>query len=219
MDVEQSRDRLHRMSNFLSPLITCLLSACVIGVGLFFLHNGWAAILLYHSVLLGSLIIGRRAEKPGIILRGFHIGAVIGLVLLSFGMGWMFYEFIQHLDPHGTYVIKQLSRAGLTPLGVIPFLVYVSTINPALEEFYWRRNYATPGGWVNDVFYALLHAPMFIYFGRLTPVQAMLPVVGLILAGALWRAVARKVDGLASSIIGHGSGDFAMLLAIVLIVK
>jgi len=219
MGVEQSWDRSLRTRWFIPPLITCLMSACVIGAGLFFLHSGWVAILLYHSILLGSLIIWRRGEKPEIILRGFHIGAVIGLVSLSFGMGWMFYEFIQHLDPHGTYVIKQLSRTGLTPLGVIPFLVYVSTINPALEEFYWRRNYATPGGWVHDVFYALLHAPMFIYFGKLTPVQAMLPVVGLILAGALWRAVARKVDGLASSIIGHGSGDFAMLLAIVLIAK
>ncbi|TSA35864.1 MAG: CPBP family intramembrane metalloprotease [Verrucomicrobiaceae bacterium] len=217
MNPDQNHGQAARRDTMIAPLIACLLSVCAIGAGLYFLHSGWAAILLYHSVLLCSLIIGKRAEKPGIILRGFHMGAVIGLVSLSLGMGWMFYEFIQHLDPHGSYVLKQFSRAGLT--GMIPFLVYSSTINPVLEEFYWRQNFASPGGWMNDVFYALLHTPMFLYFGRLTPVQAILPVLGLVLAGALWRAVARKVDGLASSIIGHGSGDFAMLLAIVLIVK
>lgn len=214
MGVEQCRGPSCQVGRILPPCITCLLSACAIGAGLFLLGSGWAAILLYHSVLLGSLIIGKRLNKTGMILEGFHPGAVIGLVSLSFGMGWMFYEFIQALDPHGTYVARQFSRAGLTSL--VPFLLYVSTVNPVLEEFYWRQNYASPGGWMHDVFYALLHAPMFIYFGRLTPVQAMLPVMGLVLAGGLWRFTARRVDGLASSIIGHGAGDFAMLLAAIL---
>lgn len=207
------------MSRIIAPFITCLLSACAIGAGLFLMHSGWAAILLYHSVLLGSLFVGKGREPWAIIFRGFDIRAVIVLVFLSFGMGWMFYEFIQHLDPHGTYVLRQLSRSGFTSASLIPFLLYVSTANPVLEEFYWRQNYANPGGWIHDVFYALLHAPMFVYFGRLTPVQVMLPVMGLVMAGVLWRFVARRVDGLASSIIGHGSGDFAMLLAILLLAK
>lgn len=216
---EQSVEKTLQTSGISVPLITCVLSACAIGAGLFLLHSGWVAILLYHSVLLGSLFVGKRREPWAIIFRGFDVVAVIFLVILSLGTGWMFYEFIQALDPRGTYVLRQLSRSGLTGASLISFLVYVSTVNPVLEEFYWRRNYAGPGGWLHDVFYALLHIPIFCFVGKMTPVQVLIPVAGLVMAGALWRVVARRVDGLASSIIGHGSGDFAMVLAILFSVK
>jgi len=219
MGIDQSRAQSFPMSGIIVPLTTCLLSACGIGVGLFLFHSAWAAILLYHSVLLCSLMFGNPVKTWAIIIRGFNPAAVFFLVLLSFGMGWVFYEFIQQRDPQGVYVMKQLSRSGFTLTGLLPFLLYISTINPVLEEFYWRRNYSGSHGWIHDVLYAVLHIPMFCFFVKLTPVQVMVPVIGLVMAGALWRAVARKVDGLASSIIGHGSGDFAMLLAVVLILK
>lgn len=206
-------------SVLLAPLITCLLSAGVIVAGLYLWHSGWAALLLYHCVLLGAMILGKPSGKPDVIFRGFSFKAVFFLVLLSLATGWMFYDFIHRLDPHGTYVLRKLSLAGFTPFSLIPFLFYVSVINPVLEEFYWRRNYAESGGGIFDVFYALLHIPMFCFFGKLTPVQLIIPVAGLVMAGALWRMVAGKVDGLASSIIGHGTGDFAMVVAILLIVK
>ncbi len=219
MGCGQSVEKTCLMSGVSAPLVTCLLSTCAIGGGLYFLHSGWMAILLYHSVLLCSLFVGKRRAPWAIIFRGFDVRAVIVLVFLSFGTGWMFYEFIQALDPCGTYVLGQLSRTGFTCASLIPFLLYVSTINPVLEEFYWRQNYAGPGGWLHDVFYALLHIPLFCFFGKMTPVQLLIPVAGLVMAGALWRIVARRVNGLASSIIGHGSGDFAMLLAVLLMAK
>jgi len=204
----------------IAAFITCLLSAAGIGAGLYFFHSGWTAILLYHGVLAGALTLQKpRWEGAHTILRGYNTAAAVVLVLLSAGFGWAFYMFIHRLDPEGVHVLRRVSHSGLTISGLALFAVYVSVVNPVLEELYWRRNYAAPHGVVFDGFYALLHLPIFCFFGNFTPLQLFLPVGGLVLAGSLWRGVARRRNGLASAILGHASGDLAVMVAIGLLLR
>jgi len=199
----------------ISALVVCFLSAAGIALGLYSFHSGWMAILLYHAVLVGAMLLGKpRKVQVGAIFLGYRTAPALGLVLLSCVVGCGLFWLIRSLDPSGSFTLRQLSRAGFTVPALMPFALYASVINPVLEELFWRGNYAVPRGWISDVSYALLHLPIFCFFGKLTPWQLVIPVFGLVMAGLVWRLVARRLDGLASGIIGHGAGDLAFLVAI-----
>ncbi len=198
-----------------TAFVVCLLSTTGIAVGLYSFHSGWLAILLYHAVLLGAMLLGKpRKVCVRAIVLGYRTVPALGLVLLSCLAGWGLFCLIHRLDPSGSFTLRQLSRAGFTVPALVPFALYASVINPILEELFWRGNYAVPRGWIFDIFYALLHLPMFCFFGKLTLLQLPIPVLGLVMAGLVWRLAARRLGGLASGIIGHGAGDLAFLVAI-----
>lgn len=201
-----------------AALIVCLLSTAVIGTGLYLCHSAWTAILLYHGVLIAALA-SRKIRCSGLsaVFQGYNAPLAVLLVFLSLGLGWGFFAFFHRLDPSGTYAHRQLLHSGLSLSlsSLLPFGLYVSIINPVFEEIYWRGNFRSPHGIVFDLFYALLHLPLFCFVGKLTAFQLIIPVTALVLAGFFWRWLAGKSGGLASSIISHGSGDFALFLAII----
>jgi membrane protease YdiL (CAAX protease family) len=200
----------------IAEFVVCLLSAAGIATGLFVFHSGWAAILLYHAVLLCALISGvpRKVEWRS-IFKGYRTGPALGLVLLSFLTGLGFFLLIHHSGASEAYLLKKLSRAGFSLSTFWLFVLYASVINPVLEELFWRGDPSRARGWVSDLFYALLHTPILYSVGRSAPHHVGLCLLGLTLAGAVWRWVAHKQNGLATSIIGHAASDLALLAAVI----
>lgn len=202
----------------LSALFTCLLSAAGIWTGLNFFHSAWAAILLYHGVLVGSLML-RRESGVRSVVRGYSTVYSFVLILGVAGLGWAFLEFIHRLDPAGTYTLRQLARSGLSVSSLPLLTLYIVLINPVLEELYWRGNYAAACGGIYDGLFALLHLPAFCFFGKFTPVQLLIPLAMVFLGGCLLRLVAGRLGGLASVVIGHAAADLAVLAAIYFALK
>lgn len=188
----------------------------VIGLSLYQIHSGWAAILLYHAVLVAALLLeGQFRLRLRKVPCGFSAGSSLILILLSAGYGYACYRAIGMLDSSGGYALKKLSQASLTPSSLWLLALYASTINPVLEELYWRGDYARKNHFfsINDPLYALIHLPIFLFILPLG--QVSIPLLSLILAGMIWRYYARKHHGLATAIIGHAAGDLALSAAII----
>jgi membrane protease YdiL (CAAX protease family) len=205
--------------NLPAAAAVCLLSIAAIAAGLFLLHNGWAAILGYHAVLLAGL--AWRSSLPPQLRTAFQgrLGTTaLFLVLLSAAFAFGFYRFLAEFDPHGTHVARGMARAGLSLATVAPLGLYTCAVNPVLEELYWRGTWPAPRGWPMDVLYAAIHIPIVCYFAKAAPPAAALYVTGLVFAGALWRWGARRTGGLAAPVIAHALGDLAVLGVIVAMV-
>jgi membrane protease YdiL (CAAX protease family) len=199
----------------LQAYFVCLLSATGIWAGLKLLHSAWAALLLYHLVLVSGLVWrGRQQRDAGAVLRGWRLVPVLLLVLISAAFGFAFFDYIRDCDPSGSYVLKQLQRTGLGGSALLPLASYTCVVNPVLEELYWRGNYLAARGWVFDLFYALIHIPLFALPGRVPVPYWPFHIVGLVVAGLLWRYTARRCGGLASSVAGHVASDVAIFAAI-----
>jgi membrane protease YdiL (CAAX protease family) len=102
---------------------------------------------------------------------------------------------------------------GLTGAAMVPFGIYAITVNPVLEEIYWRGNYASSHrtALLNDLFYSLFHLPIYCFL--IAPSLSVIPIATLTGAGLFWRFFARKLGGLAIPVLGHAAGDVAVVVA------
>lgn len=202
----------------LPAAIVCLASTAGIWAGLYLLDSAWAALLLYHLALGAGLLWRSRRSPPArrALLRGWRPLPATLLLLMSAGFGMGLFLFIRQIDPTGVHVVERLRLIGLDGFWLLPFSIYTCVVNPPLEELYWRANYEAPRGWRFDFGYALLHTPLIASSGALEPHRWPLAVLGLVLAGWLWRFAARRCGGLASSVAGHAAADAALLGALAL---
>lgn len=184
-------------------------------MGLIPARSAWLAILLYHAVLIAALALRR---QPRVDLRvavgGFSFGPALVAVGAAGVFGLALYRGLIALDPSGAHLARYLSRVGLAGSAAIPFCFYVSTVNPVLEELYWRGNFRDRHrtAVVDDLCYSLFHLPIYCFW--ISPRLSVIPVVTLIGAGLFWRGLARRQGGLAVAVIGHAAGDVAVLSAV-----
>ncbi|NNC86967.1 MAG: CPBP family intramembrane metalloprotease [Akkermansiaceae bacterium] len=201
-------------ARFAAPVV-CLLSFGAVAAGLFWARSSWVAMLLYHLVIAVALAVrsGPRIDL-GALRRGFSWRPALLACGASVAAGAGFFAALGELDPAGELFAAFVAGRGPAPSTIIPFVLYVSTVNPVLEELYWRGNYhrRDPSASLHDFYYSLFHVPVYLCFAA--PAWALLPVVILAFAGRGWRYAANRCGGLAVPVLGHAAGNLSLMVAV-----
>lgn len=193
----------------LAPAIPYL----TIGIGLLLFQSAWIAIFSYHiGILLVVRIAGFRVPVR-LVFRGRDYRTLMIAVLLGAGGGLLLYLLWPVLAVPSD-IEGYLQSIGLNARTWPIFLVYFVTVNPLLEEYYWRGCLGSQRRRpvLNDLFFSGYH--LLVLAGSIG--AAWLPVVFLALVAAawLWRQIDRLAAGLLPSVISHIAGDIAVITVI-----
>jgi membrane protease YdiL (CAAX protease family) len=188
-----------------------------IPVGLFVLHNAWIALLSYHFGMLAILYADRQRVQIKAIVKSRSYRFPLIMVLFGLAGGALLYVLWPFLNiPEG--ISQYMNSLGLSQNNWMFFFIYFVAVNPWLEEFYWRGYLGSSARRpvINDLLFASYH--LIVLTGKMDIIW--LPVVFLLLiSGAwLWRQVNRWNGGLLSSVASHGAADFAVMLALFMLV-
>jgi len=202
------------MLQLISPVIVCLCSMAAVASGLYYFRSAWAALLLYHVVLIIALVLRKNPPFDHTPLwRGFSmITVAVGTAMMTFITFYLFQK-LYALDPTGAYIARRFARVGLNTRTFIPFAAYCSFINPLLEETYWRGNYASnrPSAYMNDPLFGLFHLPIYVRFA--SPAVILGSIAGITCMGLCARWLAKRLNGLVTPTIIHLVGDLTAMAA------
>lgn len=208
--------------------ILVLLPSLAVLTGLYFFKNAFLAIGLYH---LGMAVILFAPQNRGLFKRAFKgwntlEGILMTLAASSAGL------FCYLL---GRWVFKTdldfsalLSGFGLNRINWLFFCLYFCTVNPFLEEVFWRayfmerrgdgadenRNAAMDRGFhiltLPDAGFAVYHLLVLYFFVK--PIFLVPVFIGLVVGAVLWRFLYRRHGGLVICIISHIAADAGIVL-------
>ena len=193
-----------------APLIPYV--AVILGVHV--LSSAWASILAYHAGILLVLSIS----------RGWRLGpaprsrrSLIALVILIVGaalVGPVVYGLWPTMRLDGLAIESELAGLGLTGAVWAAFIVYYFTVNPVLEEMFWRGALGSESvrPAVNDGWFAGYHLLVLIEF--VAAPWVVLGFLGLLATAWFWRQLVREFGGLAIPIVSHAAADASLILAI-----
>ncbi|MCB0181147.1 MAG: CPBP family intramembrane metalloprotease [Anaerolineae bacterium] len=188
-------------------------------MGLFIFQSAWVSIALYH---LGMIIVlwFTRSWYLGQPIKTWHdVIVLIFMIFISFTAGVFIYWLWPLLKLAELLLTTELSDLGLSGLPWLIFIVYYFTVNPILEELFWRGYLGSPSHFVvlNDIWFAGYHVLVLLSF-----IQAGWIVFSfLILVGTawLWRQLARRHRGLIIPIASHAAADASIIGAVYLLAR
>ncbi|RMF00138.1 MAG: CPBP family intramembrane metalloprotease [Chloroflexi bacterium] len=198
-----------------APLIPYL----AVLVGLYIFSSAWLSILLYHAGIALALSVIRGWE-PGklpskltewlVLLPVVAGSAAAGLVILTM---WPVIKLVE------LSLSAELVALGLTGTVWTIFIFYYFTVNPILEEQFWRgylgQNSLRPT--LADVWFAGYHVLVLVRFARLPWVVASF--LTLVAAAWFWRQLARRYGGLTFPILSHAAADAGIIGAVWLLAR
>ena len=113
----------------------------------------------------------------------------------------------------------ELADLGLCNTAWLLFMVYYVTINPLLEELFWRGYLGSDSTFLtwNDIWFAGYHILVLVRFVTVTWIVASF----LVLVGAawFWRQLARKYNGLMVPIASHAAADLSIIAAVFFLLR
>ncbi len=184
-----------------------------ISFGSFILNNAWAALLAYHLGLVLILFLERQGPAARNLAKGLNLPVLFAALLPSALSGIGLY-FAAPVLGTPSDLGSLLANQGLKGAGWPAFILYYSTVNPALEEWYWRGYLGSRSrsSTISDLCYAGYHPLVLARFAA----WPWLILEFVILAGAawLWRQIARKYDGLLIPLLSHLAADLSLILSI-----
>ncbi|HEX9330879.1 MAG TPA: CPBP family glutamic-type intramembrane protease [Anaerolineales bacterium] len=194
-------------------MLTPVLPYLAVGIGLFWFHNAWAALLGFHFAIVISLLWVRSSVPLKILFKSNDIRWVVLNILLCGSSGISLY----FLSPYFGVISDlpaQVESFGLTSSIWPLFIMYFVFVNPLLEEYFWRGYLGNPTKalYISDFLYAGFHA--LILMGKMQTGAIIYSLIVLVLVGWFWRQVARADQGLLAPVLGHMAADFTILIAI-----
>jgi membrane protease YdiL (CAAX protease family) len=199
--------------HFNAANIILVLPCIAVLIGMKYLRSAWAAILLYHAVILIYLIITRRSgPRPG-LLKGWNtpVGALLILVCAMCGpLLVLLWPMIGNAQGG---MAPTLEAFGLHGASWWLFAVYYVTLHPVLEELFWRGVAAPDTGNIDivDAAFAAYHVLVLVHFLKMPWVIIIFVI--LVLVSWLWRRIADRYEGLAVPVLSHITAGAGIMTA------
>ena len=107
-------------------------------IGLYVLGNAWIAIGLYHLGITVFLVTDSRSITLKKLRSGWNSTAAVFGIVMSVMIISMIYIFWRYMYLDNTSLNRALGNLGLRGTSWFFFMLYFSTVQPVLEELYWR---------------------------------------------------------------------------------
>ncbi len=193
--------------------IAPLLAYLAVGIGLFVFHSAWGALLGFHLAIIASLLVARPNIPITLLLKNNNIKWILLSILLCGSSGVTLYFFWDSFG-FANDLSQQIASLGLNASNWLIFIAYFASINPFVEEYFWRGYLGSESKSLHhsDFLYAGFHA--LILFGKVQAFSIVYALILLILAGWFWRQVFRADKGLLAPVLGHMAADLTILITV-----
>ena len=195
-------------------LISVLVPYVAVLIGLYILKNAWVAIGLYHLGISVFLITCDNSK----LLRKTRMGWNSLAVLLSIVMSAMIFPILFFfwglMQLENTPLNSVLSNFGLHGASWFFFMIYFSTVQPLLEELYWRGYLGCDYkhfSWT-DLAFAGYHILVLAWFIKLP--WLVIAFIILLITAYIWRHFASKYEGLIVPLLSHIVADMSIIVAV-----
>ena len=192
-------------------LISMALPYVAVYVGLYVLKNAWITIGLYHFGIIMFLIAG----KPGKLLKSIRAGwnftaAVVSIVVCASIMPIIFILW-RYMQLENTCLRATLTNFGLYGTSWFFFMIYFSTVQPFLEELYWRGYLESNHKYfsLTDLAFAGYHIFVLAWFIKLPWLVMAFIVLTAVAYG--FRYITCKFKGLAVPLLSHIAADISII--------
>jgi membrane protease YdiL (CAAX protease family) len=188
-------------------------------IGLYVFRNAYLAIVIYHIGLVLAILLFRKGSP---LQEGFKIKSkktfFISSFIFSFS-GFGLYFFWESLKIPELDLETVLLEYGLNQSTFWIFVIYISTVNPLLEELFWRFIYKSNSKIVSasDLLFAFFHFFILIKFTQIE--YAILATVGLVLTARIWRYYHSVLKENLTIFITHALADLSIMIAVLLLIR
>jgi hypothetical protein len=182
--------------------------------GLYWLHNAWVAVLLYHLGMVAMLSGEKQWSHGRSLFAGYAHWHVPVTAFGGIGAGALLYLLWPLTGKMAGSFGAHLASFGLTPALWPLFFGYFILVNPWLEELYWRGYLGDSSlrpTW-NDLFFAGYHLLVLAIF--VSRPWLLLTLCALVAVAWIWRQLARQQHGLCASMLSHAFADAGTMAVI-----
>jgi len=198
---------------FISPAAPFI----AVGVGVYLLHNGWVAFLIYQIAILCVIFIEGHHHVFKKMSIGWNWTAAGVSIFFCIMMFPLLYYLWGYMEVSQYSINDRLAWLGLEGMGWRVLIFCFVATNPILEEAFWRGYLDGEGKrpWLADAVFASYHLTVLILFVKWQ--WLILAFVILCSAGWGWRWLSRRLGGLAVPLVSHIIADICIVAAIQLI--
>ncbi len=189
----------------------------LVAIGIHYFKSIWVTIALFHMGILTSLWLHRGVVRPGVLLKGWHTGWMVVNAAIALFVGAVICFAWDTLG---------IDRSALKTLGFGAgkwgLLIYFSTVNPVLEELFWRalppwvspapagdRKPRTPWLSPSDIAFAGYHVIVVSGFAGYR--FCLVTFAGLLCGAVIWRRLYHTLGGLSVPLVAHGLIDLVLI--------
>lgn len=204
--------------DILKPISAIVLYVFIL-IGLYLIKNAWITIGLYHLGITGFLMTGspsmwlkrlRSGWNSTVAVMGITMSVIILPVIFIF---WKF-MYLKHMP-----LDSALTNLGLRGTSWFFFMLYFSTVQPVLEELYWRGYLGCNDlrvSWTDFAFagYHILVLARFIKVPWLAIAFVILTMVAYI-----WRYISFRFGGLIIPLLSHIVADISIVFLTYILIQ
>jgi len=183
-------------------------------IGLYVFSNGWLTIAIYYTAVPVYIIATRQVKVFTHLTRGVNARLILLAASIFALSGPAAYLALPLAARSDTSLIDFLNAIGLGEWRYLVLAVIFCTVNPVLEETFWRGTFRTDPdklSWT-DFAFAAFHIPVVLKVATLPLAIVCLAV--LVLAGRFLRYLTHKTQGLATPYLVHLTADISITVSI-----
>ena len=198
-----------RILKIISPIIPYI----TVGIGMFVLHNAWAAMMSYHLCLTVILAFEKQFSSLSKIVNKRN-NVILIIMLVIGGVSGVFLYLLWPVLSIPEGINRELQDIGLNASSWPYFIAYFILVNPWLEELFWRDYLSsdTKRVTVNDFLFSGYH--ILVLAGKLHPVWLVAVFLVIAAAGWFWRQANTRNGSILASVVSHIAADCSVILAI-----